>query len=180
MKKIAIFGKPASGKSTLSKKLALATGIGLYMVDSILYKPSGEEINLETYNAKHVEILAGDKWIIDGFAPLNAVGSFYDRLESADTLIYIDLPYSVTYWLVTKRFLKGLFVKPEGWPEGSSMFKGTLESFRILKLCPQFWNHAFLQRLEALASEKTLHVIRSVAELNSFAEQNTHAANRHN
>ena len=178
MKKVAVFGKPANGKSTLSKKLALATGIELHALDSILYEPNGEERNRETYNAMHAEILAHDEWIIEGFAPLTALGSFYERLESADTLIYIDLPYSVTYWLVVKRFLKGLFVKPEGWPEGSSIFKGTLESFRILKLCPKFWNQGFLERIEALATGKTLHVIRSVTELNSFVERNITAANR--
>ena len=71
---------------------------------------------------------------------MNSLDSFNSRLEEADTLIYIELPYSATYWLVTKRFLKGLVVKPEGWPDGSSILKGTLESYRVLKLCPKFWN----------------------------------------
>lgn len=31
MKKVAVFGKPANGKSTLSKKLASATGLNLNM-----------------------------------------------------------------------------------------------------------------------------------------------------
>jgi hypothetical protein len=98
--------------------------------------------------------------------------SFYKRLEEADTLIYIELPYSTTYWLVTKRFLKGLFVKPEGWPDGSSILKGTLESYKVLKLCPKFWNDSFFQRLEKLSANKSLHVVRSVFELNSFVERN--------
>lgn len=38
MKKIAVFGKPGSGKSILSKKLALASGIKLYALDLIVYK----------------------------------------------------------------------------------------------------------------------------------------------
>jgi len=87
MNKVAVFGKPGSGKSTLSRKLATATGILLYSLDS-----------------------------------------FWQRLEQADTLMYIDLPYRVSYWLVTKRLIKGLIVKPEGWPEGSSVFKGSLQS----------------------------------------------------
>ncbi|WP_290517344.1 hypothetical protein [Alcanivorax sp.] len=41
MKKIAVFGKPGSGKSTLSKALALATGIQLHQLDSIVYKKMG-------------------------------------------------------------------------------------------------------------------------------------------
>jgi len=38
MKKVAVFGKPANGKSTLSKRLASATGIKLYALDSIYMK----------------------------------------------------------------------------------------------------------------------------------------------
>jgi len=119
MKKVAVFGKPGSGKSTLSKKLALATGIELHAIDSILYKKN-----------------------------------------------------SATYWLVTKRLLKGLILKPEGWPDGSSVLKGTIESYKVLKLCPKFWNDKFLQRLEKLSINKSLHVVRSISELNHFIEKN--------
>lgn len=172
MKKIAVIGKPANGKSTLSKELALATGIKLYPLDSVLYKQNGEEVNRKSYEEFHESIISYDEWIIEGFGPMNSLDSFNRRLEAADTLIYIDLPYFVTYWLVTKRFLKGLFIKPEGWPEGSSVLKGTLESYKVLKLCPKFWNDNFLLRLEKLAADKSLYIIRSVSELNSFVEKN--------
>lgn len=170
MKKIAIFGKPANGKSTLSQQLALATGIKRYALDSLLYKATGEEVEREDYETTHNNILATDAWIIEGFAPLTNVASFYERLEAADTLIYIDLPYWVTYYLVIKRFFKGLFIKPEGWPEGSSILKGTLESFRVLRLCPKFWNDQFLKKLEETYSGKTLHVVKSLKELNHFVK----------
>lgn len=172
MKKVAVFGKPGNGKSTLSKKLASATGITLHSLDSILYKPNGEEVDRKSYKETHESILASEQWIVEGFGPMNSLESFNRRLEEADTLIYIDLPYPVTYWLVTKRLLKGLFRKPEGWPEGASLIKGTLESYRVLKLCPRFWNEGFLQRLEDLSGSKSLHVIRSVSELNDFVEKN--------
>lgn len=172
MKKVAVFGKPGSGKSTLSKKLASATGIKLYAVDSILYKANGGEIDRKSYLEAHESILSSEAWIIEGFGPMNSLDSFYRRLEKADTLIYIELSYSVTYWLVAKRFLKGLFKKPEGWPDGSSVLKGTLESYKVLKLCPKFWNDIFLKRLENISTNKSLHVVRSVSELNSFIERN--------
>ncbi|CAA0108635.1 Uncharacterised protein [BD1-7 clade bacterium] len=171
MKKVAVFGKPGNGKSTLSRKLASATGIKLYALDSILYKPNGQEVNRSNYEEAHESILSSEGWIIEGFGPMNSLDSFNRRLEEADTLIYIELPYFVTYWLVTKRFIKGLLKKPEGWPSGSSVLKGTLESYKVLKLCPKFWNDEFLQRLEKLSTNKSLHVIHSVSELNTFVEE---------
>lgn len=168
MKKIAVFGKPGSGKSTLSKNLASATGIQLYALDSIVYDRNGGLVDRKTYDEEHEKILSSDGWIIDGFGPID---SFYKRLDIADTLIYIDLPYVISYWLVTKRCLKGLVVKPEGWPEGSSIVKGTLESYKVLKLCPRFWNAGFIQKLEEISNNKSLYVIRSISELNSFVER---------
>lgn len=171
MKKIAIFGKPANGKSTLSKKLASATGIQRYAVDSLLYEPSGEEVDRKHYEQRHQQVISGEQWIVEGFGPMNSLNSFYQRLDAADTLIYIDLPYSVTYWLVTKRLFMGLFKTPEGWPEGSSVLQGSIDSYKVLKLCPRFWNASLLQRMEARATNKTLHVIRSVAQLNGFVDK---------
>ncbi|EAU53716.1 hypothetical protein SPV1_06239 [Mariprofundus ferrooxydans PV-1] len=167
MKKITVFGKPGSGKSTLSKNLASATGIQLHPLDSIVYKKDGELVDRKTYDSAHENILSSDSWIIDGLGPIE---SFNKRLDVADTLIYIDLPYRDSYWLVTKRLLKGLVVKPEGWPDGSSILKGTLASYRTLKLCPKFWNDDFMKKLEAISTNKSLYVIRSMSELNAFVE----------
>jgi len=173
MKRIAIFGKPGSGKSTLSKSLAAATGIQLHQLDSIVYKKNGDLVDRKTYDKEHANILSSESWIIDGF---DRVESFYKRLEVADTLIYIDLPYAVSYYLVTKRLLKGLVVKPAGWPEGSSIVKGTLQSYRVLKLCPNFWNDDLLQKLKEMSANKSLYVIRSISELDDFV--NSRVKNR--
>ena len=170
MKKIAVFGKPGSGKSTLSKNLASATGIQLHQLDSIVYKKNGDLADRKTYDRQHEKILSSNSWIIDGFGPIE---SFFKRLDAAETLIYIDLPYAVSYWLVTKRLLKGLLVKPEGWPDGSSILKGTLASHKTLRLCPKFWNDNFMKKLEEISTKKSLYVIRSITELNSFVDKNT-------
>jgi adenylate kinase family enzyme len=167
MKKIAVFGKPGSGKSTLSRSLASVSGIQLYHLDSILYKKNGDLIDRQIYDEAHTKILSSDSWIIDGFGPMN---SFNKRLEVADTLIYIDLSYNLSYWFVTKRLLKGLFFKPEGWPDDCSILKGTIESYRVLKLCPRFWNGDFLKKLEEMSTYKSVHIIRSASELDNFTK----------
>ncbi|MBJ7537647.1 adenylate kinase [Marinomonas transparens] len=170
MNKIAVFGKPGSGKSTLCKNLASATGITLHALDSIVYQKNGDLVDRETFNEEHEKLLSSDSWIIDGFGPL---GSFNKRLEAADTLVYIDLPYITSYWLVTKRLVKGLLVKPEGWPDGSSVLKGTVQSYKMLRLSPTFWNHDFRQKLERISEQKSVYVIRSITELNRFTGKYT-------
>lgn len=168
MKKIVVFGKPGSGKSTLSVDLSIATGIPLHSLDSVLYKRNGELVDRKIYDNLHDEILVSDRWIVDGF---DRMETFNKRVNMADTLVYIDLPYYVSYYLVAKRFFKGLVKTPEGWPEGCSILKGTLASYKILRLCPKFWNADFLRKIETVSSKKSLYVIRSLAELNNFVER---------
>ncbi|MFC3032305.1 hypothetical protein ACFOEE_07230 [Pseudoalteromonas fenneropenaei] len=78
------------------------------------------------------------------------------------------MPYLLSYWLVTKRLLKSLFVHPAGWPEGCSVLQGTLQSYRTLKLCPKFWNADFTAKLTILAAGKSLHIIQTLDELEQF------------
>lgn len=167
MNRIAIFGKPANGKSTLSKVLSHSLGINSYSIDSILYQANGAEIPSKRYQTIHQSIISSEKWIIEGFGPLSSLNSFYERIEAADTLIYIDLTYPVTYLLVIKRLLKGVFRKPDGWPEGTSILKGTINSFKVLQHCPKFWNAKFIQKIQKSENKKVI-VIKSLKELNDF------------
>jgi len=165
MKKVTVFGKPAGGKSTLSRDLSAATGIDLFPLDLIEYEKNGERVEKEIYRRRHTELIASDAWIIEGLGTLQ---SFWDRIDAADTLIYIDLPYRVHYWWVVKRFLKSPFVKPIGWPKGSSVFKGTIAGFKYLKMSPKFWTPELFERIQLRSANKTIFRITSVKELNNF------------
>ncbi|MGD8568368.1 MAG: adenylate kinase [Gammaproteobacteria bacterium] len=168
MNKIVVFGKPGGGKSTLSKKLSAETGIKLYALDLIEYKKNGERVSPEVYSKKHADLISTDYWIIEGLGTLE---SFWLRIDAADTLIYVDLPYSVHYWWVTKRLLKSFFVKPEGWPEGSSVLKGTLASWKYLRLSPKFWTPELFEKIQYRGKGKNIYRITSVKEINNFATQ---------
>ena len=167
MKRVAVFGKPGGGKSTLSKKLAASTGIRLYPLDLIEYKKNGERVPLDRYLEEHDKLIGSDSWIIEGLGTLD---SFWDRVSAADTLIYVDLPYWLHYWLVTKRFLVSPIVKPEGWPEGSSILKGTLASWKYLRLSPRFWTSDFFDKIKHVAVKKSVYRLTSIKDLNLFIE----------
>lgn len=165
MKKVAVFGKPGGGKSTFSKALSKAIGIELFPLDLIEYHKNGDKVDSEDFLASYNEILAKENWIIDGFVSLQLL---QQRLEVADTIIYIDLPYYRHYWWVTKRFLKSPFVKPEGWPDGSSALKGTIAGYKVLGLSPKFWNRELLDKLRKQNCNKKFIHLTSVGELKGF------------
>ncbi|MBD3609953.1 MAG: adenylate kinase [Gammaproteobacteria bacterium] len=165
MNKVAVFGKPGGGKSTLSRKLSAATGIQLCPLDLIEYRKNGERVAREEYSKKHADWINADNWIIEGLGTLE---SFWSRIDAADTLIYVDLPYHVHYWWVTKRFLKSALVKPEGWPEGSSVLKGTIAGWKYLRLSPRFWTPELFEEIQRRGKDKDIYRITSVKEMNNF------------
>jgi adenylate kinase family enzyme len=162
---VAVFGNTGGGKSTLARRLAELTQLPLYPLDLIQYRTGGGEVPHDEYLKRHAELLQRDAWIIDGFGCLT---SAWERFACADTLVYIDLAL-VTHGLwVTKRLLKGLFVTPEGWPEGSPMISSTVNSYRVLWRC----HRRLTPRYRALVSEarphQRVHHLRSAADMRAF------------
>jgi adenylate kinase family enzyme len=167
MKKVAVFGNAAGGKSTLARKLAQLTRLPLYPLDTIQWRRGGAKVPREEYLKAHADLLTRDQWIIDGFG---CVPSAWERFAAADTLVYIDLPLFTHYAWVTKRLVKGLFVNPEGWPEDSPIWRSTMDSYRVVGLCHRHLTPRYRQLVAEVASTKQVHHLRSPAEMRVFLE----------
>lgn len=156
--KIAVFGKPGGGKSSLSVQIATVTGLPLYQLDNIQYLAGGVKVPDDVFARHHADIVATENWVMDGFGTLQ---TFQALLASADILVYVDRPVWVHYWWVTKRLLKSPFAKPLGWPEGSPILKSTLNSYRFLGLSHKLWTPAFRQKLLSFAPGKKVYIVES-------------------
>lgn len=165
MKKVAVFGNAGGGKSTLSKRLAHMTGLPLVALDLLKYKPGGGEVPPADYKAAHDQLLQQDQWIVDGFGSLDTV---WERLDAADTLVYVDMPLLRHYWWVTKRFLKGFFVPPEGWPQGSPLLKGTLNSYYTVWLCHAKLTPKYRDYVNNAKATKRVYHLRSPRDVKEF------------
>ncbi len=165
MKKVAVFGNAGAGKSTTSRKLAANTGLELHVLDKIKFYPGGEEVPHHEYLVAHSQILAEDHWVIDGFGCMK---STWARLNKADTLVFIDLPIQVHFFWVTKRFIKGLFRPPQGWPKNTPLIKATLNSYRVLWLCHKKLTPAYRKYVVDAANTKTVYHLRSKTDIAKF------------
>ena len=167
MKKVAVFGNAGGGKSTLSKKLSEMTGLPLYILDKIQYQSGGVEVSQEDYKQLHQEILATDRWIVDGFGCMDTV---WLRLNEADSLIFVDLPLYVHFWWVTKRLITGYFKPPVGWPEKSPILKSSMSSYRVLWLCHKYLTPRYREYIQQVQNTKTVYHIRSTEQISQFFE----------
>ncbi len=154
--KIAVFGKPGGGKSTLSRQIASVTNLPLHQLDLIQFVEGGAKVPDEVFVKRHSEILAKPRWVIDGFGTPR---SFEDLLRAADVLVYVERAAIVHYWWVTKRFILSPFIKPLGWPARSPIVRSTISSFRFLRLSYRFWTPDFRAKLLALQPGKLVYII---------------------
>lgn len=100
-KRIAIIGISGSGKSVLSRTLHKKTGLPLFHMDQLFWRGSWEAIPEEEYLSRHKEIIAGEKWLIEGYIE----GKMANRLRRADLILYLDYPGSLCVWRVIQRWM---------------------------------------------------------------------------
>ncbi len=100
MRRILIIGSPGAGKSTLSHQLAKRTGLPLYHLDMLHWLPGWIERDRDEAKAALAEILAQDRWIIDG----NYGSILPMRLERSDTVVWLDYSTSLCFGRVLKRW----------------------------------------------------------------------------
>ncbi len=164
MNRVAVFGNAGGGKSTLSKRLAEITGLHLVSLDLMQYRPGGEKVPHTEFKAAHDHLLQNEQWIIDGFGSLDTV---WNRLDVADTLVYLDLPVLRHYWWVTKRFVTSAWIPPSGWPENSPLLQSTLNSYTTVWLCHKKLTPKYRTYVEAAATKQVYH-LRSLQQVQHF------------
>lgn len=165
MKRVAIFGNAGGGKSTLATELAAITGLPLYIVDKIRFPSGLTELPREEYDNLHSTIVACEHWIIEGFENIEMA---WERFETADTLIHVDLPLSTHAWWVTKRLVKGLFVQPAGWPDNAPVIESSIWSYRVLWSCHRYLTPKYRSYLSEVATEKRTFHLRSKRDIRRF------------
>ena len=100
MTRAVVVGNGGGGKSTLSRALAKRHNLTWCSVDQIQWAPDWEPVPDEVVVERLRSVIAGDRWIIDGWGPWP---SLEERMQVSDTLIFVDLPVWMHFWLAAER-----------------------------------------------------------------------------
>ena len=100
MTRVAIVGNAGGGKSTLGRKLSAIHNLPFYSVDQIQWRPGWIAALDQETGEKIDQIVASERWIVDGRGPWQ---SLEGRLGAADTIIFVDLPLWMHFWLAAER-----------------------------------------------------------------------------
>lgn len=88
MQRVLIIGPCGSGKSTLAPIVGARLNLPVYHMDQINWRPGWVESSKDGIREKLAEIVATDRWLIDG----TYGGTLTERLVRADTVVYLDYP----------------------------------------------------------------------------------------
>ena len=103
MRKIALFGPPATGKSTLARWLTDQLGHPHTDLDEILFTPDGP-LPLPEFRRQAAQITEQDAWIVEGnFSKLADV-----VWHRADVLVWLDFPLYLIVYRIVRRSLRQL------------------------------------------------------------------------
>jgi adenylate kinase family enzyme len=101
MKKVLAIGSSGAGKSVLSRRLGEISGIPVIHLDKHYWRSGWTEPPKDEWRDQVAKLLEGEQWIIDG----NYSGTLEQRLESCDTVVFLDFPRLICTLRVLKRML---------------------------------------------------------------------------
>lgn len=107
-RRVVVTGMAGAGKSTFSRALSAKTGLPIIVLDLHFWLPGWTEPTEAEWREKQKRLLAGDDWIADG----NYHATLALRLERADTVVFLDIPWWICSW---RALVRGIRTRPVGF-----------------------------------------------------------------
>lgn len=161
MQRVLVIGSPGAGKSTFARSLHERTGLPLFHMDQLIWLPGWIERDREEARAALAEVLAQDRWIIDG----NYGSSLPLRLERADTAVLLDYPTLLCLGRVLRRWWRYRGRSRPDMTEGCPERLDAEFLFYVLNF-RRAWSHRNQAALSSFAGE--LVVLRRPAEAEHY------------
>ena len=163
MQRILVIGSGGAGKTTLALRLGERLRLPVIHLDAEHWRPGWDPTPKAEWAARVDQLIARDAWVMDG----NYSGTLDRRVAAADTVIFIDLPRTVCLWRVLRRRIQfHRRARPDMNPGCEERL--TWEFILWVWRYPARTRGRLLERLDAIAADKQVVILRSQAEVERF------------
>lgn len=165
MNRVTIVGSPGAGKSTLARNMHSILRIKVIHLDRVFWEPGWKEKSRDKRIDILQKIILDRQWIIEG----TYLGASEPRLEAANTIIFLDIPFYVCLIRVFIQRFKHRGKHRRDLHEGC---KERLNLKRILKVLafPIRGRRTLYKELKNYETEKIVR-LRSTKEVDRFLAQ---------
>ncbi|SFB99196.1 Adenylate kinase [Alkalibacterium subtropicum] len=163
MERIAIIGSSGAGKSTLARRLGEQTGLPVYHLDVLHWKPNWVLISKEDQRVIQKVLVKRPEWIIDG----NYGGTLDIRIEAADTVIFLDFKRTLCLYRVMKRAFQYRNKRRPDMHEGNREHID-LAFYRWIWRFPLDQRPIIIDQLEQLSDETEVIWLRTPKDVEDF------------
>lgn len=118
--RVYIVGTSGSGKTTLARQLSEHYGLLHRQLDELFWLPDWEMRSREEFLQNVNEVLAQEKWILDGNYKSHLPPTIWSH---ATAVIWMNYPFWLVFWRVLSRTFKRCWTREE-------LFGGNRETFR--------------------------------------------------
>ncbi|MFC2021088.1 adenylate kinase [Chloroflexota bacterium] len=169
-RRIVVYGPTGSGKATVARQISRRISVPCVELDAINWQPNWVEKPLEEFRAEVSAILNShtDGWVCDGN---------YSRVRDlilplADTVVWLRLPFRITFWRLLKRTLRRSRNGEQLWGTNRESMRQSFlsrNSLLLYALANRRRYHPRIQRaLEGIPHNATVFELRSVREIEMF------------
>ncbi|MGE7948981.1 DNA topology modulation protein [Lysinibacillus sp. NPDC093688] len=166
MKKVVLIGSGGSGKSTLARQLGERLKIKVYHLDTLFWKPNWVGVPKDEQRTIQNDLVKKEEWIIDG----NYGGTMEIRLNTADTIIFLDIPRAICVFRALERIIRYRNKTRPDMGEGCEE-RFSFEFFKWIWQYPKTKRPKILERLEQLSKDKEVIILKSPKDVQYFLEQ---------
>lgn len=163
MRRVLVIGSGGAGKSTFAARLGARTGLPVFHLDALYWRPGWVSLPHDEFDAALDEVLAGERWIVDG----NYSRTMERRFAACDTVVFLDVPRLVCLFRALKRRVRfHRRVRPDMAPGCEE--KLDREFLGWIWTYPRRRRPKILRRLRELEGGKRVAILRTAADVERF------------
>jgi len=165
-----VIGVTGSGKTTVARRISETLGVPVIELDALFHQPDWQPTPPDEFRAKvqHALDRCPQGWVLDG--NYHTVRDL--ALPRADTVVWLRLPFRVSYWRMLTRTVRRAWTKEELWNTNRESWRLSFlsrDSLLLLGLTHWRAHHRNVRHdLDTIPHEAELIELRNDAKVEAF------------